>query len=146
MIGGSSVQVRVVVFLEFSITQSHSGREVLVVDLLSDVLGFLHRIHQGSAHDLVLTDSDDRRWRLSVHFQHGANSLNTLKSGEPAIISAGSTTTLGVTQDGGSGIQTQALCEDVFDSRARDLVELAVLRSLGDNDDRATLASFFAVL
>jgi hypothetical protein len=51
-----------------------------------------------------------------------------------------------VTQNGGSGIQAQTLGKDVLNGRARDLVELAVLRSLGDNDDRTALASLLAVL
>jgi hypothetical protein len=38
------------------------------------------------------------------------------------------------------------LRENIFDGRARNLVELAILRSLGDNDDRAALATLLAVL
>jgi hypothetical protein len=38
------------------------------------------------------------------------------------------------------------LRENVLDGRARNLVELAILRSLGDNDDRAALATLLAVL
>jgi hypothetical protein len=51
-----------------------------------------------------------------------------------------------VTQHGGAGIQAQSLCENVLDGRTRNLVELAILRSLGDNDDRAALATLLAVL
>jgi hypothetical protein len=51
-----------------------------------------------------------------------------------------------VTQHGSAGIQAQSLRENVLDGRARNLVELAILRSLGDNDDRAALATLLAVL
>jgi hypothetical protein len=51
-----------------------------------------------------------------------------------------------VTQYGGSGVQTKALRENILDLGARNLVELAILRSLGDNNDRAALATLLAVL
>lgn len=146
VVWGRCVQVCVVVLLEFSVTANHGAGEVPVMNLLGDLLSFLHSIHEGSAHDLVLTNSDNGRGRVGGHFQHGANGLNTLQGGKPAVIGAGCTTTLGVTQNGGSGIQAQTLGKDVLNGRARDLVELAVLRSLGDNDDRTALASLLAVL
>jgi len=146
VVGSRSVKVCVIVFLELGITASHGGRKVLFFDLLGDFLGFLDGIHQRSAQNLVLANSDDGGWRVRVHLQHGANSLNTLQSGKSAVIGAGSTTTLSVAQNGCSSVQAQTICEDILDGRARDLVELAVLRSLSDNNDRATLASLFAVL
>lgn len=146
VIRSSSVKVCVVVLLEFSITTSHGGSKVLVVNLLGDLLSLLNGIHQRSAHNLVLANSDNGRGRFSGHLQDRANCLNTLQGREPAIIGASSTTTLGVSQNSSTGIQTQALCKNVLNGRARDLVELAVLSSLGDNDDCATLASLLAVL
>lgn len=141
-----SVTVCVVVLLEFSITASHSARKVLFFDHLGNFLGLLDGVHQRSAQNLVLANSDDRRWRVGGHLQHGANGLNTLQSGESAVISTSGTTTLSVAENGGSGVQAQTVCEDILDGRARDLVELAVLRSLGDDNNCATLASLFAVL
>lgn len=146
MIRGCCVQVSVVVFLELRIPQSHGGRKVLCVDLCGDVFGGLNCLHERGSHDLVLADGDNGRWGSGRHLQNGTNGLNTLQSGEPAVVGASRTTSLGVTQNGGSGIQAQALRENILDLGARNLVELAILRSLGDNNDRAALATLLAVL
>lgn len=135
-----------VVFLELSVTQSHGGLKVLGMNLCGDIFGCLDGLHERGPHDLVLADGDDGRWRLGRHLENSTNSLNTLQGGEPSVVSTSRTTSLGVTQNGGSGIQAQPLCKDILDGRARNLVELAILRSLGDNDNRAALATLLAVL
>lgn len=135
-----------VVFLELGVTQGHSGLKVLGVDLFSHILGGLNCLHKRSSHDFVLADGDHGRRRLRRHLQNSTDGLDTLQSGEPAVVGASCTTSLGVTQNGGSGVQAQPLREDILDDRARNLVELAILRSLGDNDDCAALSTLLAVL
>jgi hypothetical protein len=116
------------------------------MDLCGDFFGGLDCLHERSPHDLVLADGDNGGWRGRRHLQDSTNGLDTLQSGEPTVISTSCTTSLGVTQHGSAGIQAQSLRENVLDGRARNLVELAILRSLGDNDDRAALATLLAVL
>lgn len=146
MVRGCSVQVGIVISLELSVAHVHRGGKVSLVNFGSNVFGELYSFHERSAHNLVLADSDDWNGRLGRHLQDGTDSLNTLQSGQPTIIGASGTTALGMTENGGTSVQAQTLCEDVFDCGTRDLVELAVLGSFRDDHNSATLASFPAVL
>lgn len=135
-----------VVFLELGVTEGHSSLKVPGVDLFSNFLGGLNCLHERSSHDLGLADGDHWRWRLRRHLQNSTDGLDTLQSGEQAVVGASWTTSLGVTQHGGSGVQAQSLREDILDGRARNLVELAILCSLGDNNDCAALSTLLTVL
>lgn len=112
MVRGCSVQVGIVISLELSVAHVHRGGKVSLVNFGSNVFGELYSFHERSAHNLVLADSDDWNGRLGRHLQDGTDSLNTLQSGQPTIIGASGTTALGMTENGGTSVQAQTLCED----------------------------------
>ena len=146
MLRGRSVQIGMVILFELSIALGHRGLKVPGLDLSCDILGGLDCFHKRRPHDFVLADGNDRRRGLWRHFKHSTNSLHTLQGREPAVISTRRTATLSVAQDSGTSVQAKSLCENILDLRTRNFVEMAILRTLGNNYDCTTLASLLAVL
>jgi len=140
------VEVREMVLLEFSITKGHGAIKVFVVDMRSDLLGRLDGLHQRRTHDLVLADGDNGRRRVSLHVQDGANGFHTLQGREPSVVGACCSSSLGVSEDCRSRVKTKTLGENVLDRVAGDLIQMTVLGTFGDDDNRATLSTLFPVL
>lgn len=146
MIRSGGVEVGKVVFFKFGVPKLHGSIKVLLMDPIGNILGGLDSLHQWCPHDFVLADRDDRGRRRGRHIQDGTHSLHTLKCREPPVICARRTASLSVAQHGHSGIQAQTLGKNVFDGIAGDLVQMTVLRSFGDDDNCASLPTFFPVL
>lgn len=146
MIRSGCVHVCIVVLFKFRVAESHGGLKVTVLNVCRDSLSLFNSVYQWGAHDLVFANGNDGRRGVGLHVQHGTDSLYTLQGGQPAVIGAGRTTTLRMSQDGGPGVQVKALGEDVLDGVAGDFVQVTIVSALGDDDDGSALATLGPVL
>ena len=143
---GGRVEVGAIVLLELGVTHADGGFKVLGLDARADLFSQANGLHQRRALDLVLADGDDGRRRRGRGVKNGFDGLNTLQGRQPTVVGTGRATALGVAQHGDAGVEAQARAEDLLDVVRRNLLQVAILRALGHNDNGSSLAALFAVL
>lgn len=83
-------------------------------------------------------------WRVACDEKRASTSAHggeeRERTHENTVVSDGVSSTLGVTESGNTGVETETVGKDVLDLVGSDGVEEAVVSSLGDDDDRLTLA------
>lgn len=134
------------VFFEFGVAQGNGRFKIFGLDTSSYLFRVANCLHQGHAFNLILADSNDRRRCLGCHVQHRSDGFDALQSRKQAVIRASRAASLCVSQDRDTSVQTQSIGQDVLDGCTRDLVQIPILGSFGNNDDRAALSPLLTVL
>ena len=99
-------------------------------------------VHERHTSDDVLADADHVGRGIGRCLEERVHVLHALESGHDTVVGAWATATLGMSEASHAGIETKTVGEDLLDGLCADGVEVLVMRTLGDNDDCATLADF----
>ena len=126
--------------VEAGAAQRHGSFIIVSLDCLRHLACLLHTFHERDADDPVGARADHNRFIVRPGFQNGNHSFVAEQGCQVAVIGAGASAALDVSEHGGANLLTQSLLQDALHIGRADIVPITVLSALGHDDDMVSAA------